>query len=207
MNIQTAEFLISAVSREHFPKKLIPEFAFIGRSNVGKSSLINMLLNRKLLAHTSGKPGKTRTLNFFCVNNEWNLVDMPGYGYARASKTDREQFAKIIMEYLLHRKNLLWLFILIDSRHKPLQSDMDFIEKCAKMQLSFAIVYTKTDKSGKTELDSNLAAYQKKLFEIFEELPPVFKASSVNRSGREELLSFIFTQAELYADEIRNMSQ
>jgi GTP-binding protein len=207
MIIQTAEFLISAVNREQFPTSLLPEFAFIGRSNVGKSSLINMLLNRKLLARTSGKPGKTRTLNFFCVNNKWNLVDMPGYGYALASKTDREIFAKIIQEYIHHRKNLLWLFILIDSRHKPLQTDIDFIEQCAQMQMPFAIVFTKTDKSGKTELDSNLAAYQKRLYETFEELPPVFKASSVNKTGREQLLSFIFSQAELYADEIRNMSK
>lgn len=205
MIIQSAEFVISAVHQQHFPKQQLPEFAFIGRSNVGKSSLINMLTNRKLLARTSGKPGKTRTLNFFCINDAWNLVDMPGYGYAKTSKTERETFAKIISDYLRVRKSLIWLFILIDARHKPLDSDIGFIERCAEMQLPFVIVFTKTDKPGKTELDSNLAAYKKKLLEIFEELPPLFSVSSVTKAGREELLSFIFQQAELYSDDIRNI--
>ncbi len=205
MIIHSAEFVISAVEQQQFPKQLLPEFAFIGRSNVGKSSLINMLTNRKLLARTSGRPGKTRTLNFFCINNAWNLVDMPGYGYAKTSKTERELFAKIISDYLKVRKSLLWLFILIDIRHKPLPTDIEFIEGCAKMQLPFVLVFTKIDKIGKTELDSNIAAYKKKLLEIFEEMPPFFTVSSTKKDGREELLSFIFQQAGLYDEYIRNM--
>ena len=207
MIIKSAEFVISAVKPQHFPKVFLPEFAFIGRSNVGKSSLVNMLTNKKLLAKTSSRPGKTRLLNFFTINDEWTLVDMPGYGYARASKSDREEFAKIISGYLRVRQSLIYLFILIDSRHNPLTVDIDFIEKCAKMQLPFAIVFTKTDKCGKTELDSNIAVYKKKLFELFEALPPLFLASSVTKNGRDELLSFIFEQAEMYAPQIKEIAQ
>jgi len=207
MIIKSAEFVISAVKPQHFPKVQLPEFAFIGRSNVGKSSLVNMLTNKKLLAKTSSTPGKTRLLNFFTINNEWTLVDMPGYGYARASKTDREEFAKIISGYLRVRQSLVYLFILIDSRHKPLAVDVEFIEKCAKMQLPFAIVFTKTDKCSKTELDINMAVYKTKLHELFEELPPLFFSSSVSKNGREDLLSFIFEQAEVYAPQIREIAR
>jgi GTP-binding protein len=205
MIIRSAEYIISAVQPKQFPKSLLPEFAFIGRSNVGKSSLINMLTNRKLLAKTSGRPGKTRTLNFFTINNEWNLVDMPGYGYARASKTDREKFVQIINSYLRTRKSLVYLFILIDSRHLPLAQDMDFIIHCAEMQLPFVLVFTKTDKCSKPKLDSNIAAYSKKLNENFESLPPIFLASSMTRNGRDELLAFIFEQYALYADMVKKL--
>jgi GTP-binding protein len=205
MNIKSADFLISAVKSPQFPKNKLPEFAFIGRSNVGKSSLINMLTNRKLLAKTSSKPGKTRLLNFFCINNEWNLVDMPGYGYAKASKTNRELFAKIIAEYLKVRKSLIYLFILIDARHQPLNTDMEFIQQMAQMQIPFVFVFTKTDKLSKTALEKSIQKYKQTLDEMFEELPPIFLASSVSCMGREELLSFIQKQSQLYADDIKKL--
>jgi GTP-binding protein len=205
MIIRSADFILSAVQPKHYPKPELPEFAFIGRSNVGKSSLINMLTGKKVLAKISNKPGKTRTLNFFCINGSWNIVDMPGYGYAKISKTEREQFVKSINSYLKVRQSLLWLFILIDSRHKPLSQDIEFIQYIAKMKIPFVLVFTKTDKPGKTELDSNIASYRKKLLELFVELPPLFFISSVTREGREELLGFLDEQATQYADEVRKL--
>ncbi len=203
MIIRSADFILSAVQPKHYPKPELPEFAFIGRSNVGKSSLINMLTGKKLLAKTSNKPGKTRTLNFFCINGKWNIVDMPGYGFARISKTEREQFVKSIDTYLKVRQSLLWLLILVDSRHKPLPQDLDFIQYIAKLKIPFVLVFTKTDKLGKTELDTNIAGYRKKMLEMFEELPPLFLISSVTRKGREQLLGFLDEQATQYADEVR----
>ncbi len=205
MIIRSADFIVSAVQPKQFPKSHLPGFAFIGRSNVGKSSLINMISGRKLLAKTSGKPGKTRTLNFFVINDSWNLVDMPGYGYARASKTEREKFSEMIRSYLKNRLNLVYLFILIDSRHQPLASDLSFIETCAEMRLPFGLVFTKTDKCSKNELESNLSVYHKKLKTMFEEFPPLFPVSSVTGAGREDLLSFIDTQGKAWADTVADL--
>lgn len=205
MIIHSAEFIKSAVKPEHFPPVVVPEYAFIGRSNVGKSSLINMLTNRKLLAKISATPGKTRTLNFFNINNQWNLIDMPGYGYAKTSKTIREEFPKIINDYFINRKSLIYTFILIDSRHKPLKADKDFIDLCCEMQLPFALVFTKIDKISASEKDSNFAAYKKYLLEIFEELPPYFFSSAEKAIGKSEILDFIEQQNKLYAAEIKKL--
>ncbi len=205
MIIKTAEFLISATKSQQYPKLYLPEFAFIGRTNVGKSSLINMLTNRKLLAKISSKPGKTKTLNFFSVNNKWILVDMPGYGYSHTSKNNRKSYEKIITDYLLSRHSLVYLLILIDARHKCLQADIDFIGNCGEMKLPFVTVFTKTDKCSKNELDTNINEYKNKLLEMFTHLPYLFYTSSQTKYGRDKLLSFIFQQAELYSDKITKM--
>jgi GTP-binding protein len=206
MIINSAEFITSAVDKKQYPSKLVPEFAFIGRSNVGKSSLINMLINRKLLARTSGTPGKTRTLNFFCINNEFNIVDMPGYGYAKISKKIRDEFQSIIYNYLKNRESLIYTIILIDSRHKPLASDLNFIESCAEYEIPFIIVFTKIDKLTKNLLNSNISEYKKQLLNIFEELPIFFLTSSVTKESREELLSFIFEESKKYTEHIKTLN-
>ncbi len=205
MIIKSADFIISAVKPQQFPKHNFPEFAFIGRSNVGKSSLINMLTNRKLLAKISGKPGKTRTLNFFTINNQWSLVDMPGYGYAKTSKTERELFATIIKDYLDSRKNMLCLFILIDSRHEPLDIDFRFIQQCAELMIPFALIYTKADKNTANKLQKTMSVHQQKLLEIFEELPSSFVASAIAGKGREDILNFIQKQSELYSNYLKKL--
>lgn len=205
MIIHSAEFIKSAVKPEQFPNVMVPEYAFIGRSNVGKSSLINMLTNRKLLAKTSSTPGKTRTLNFFNINNVWNLVDMPGYGYAKTSKTIRDEFPKIISDYFRNRKSLIYTFVLIDSRHKPLKPDLDFLKLCGNMQMPFVIVFTKTDKISVSQRDTNFAAYKEKLLEFFEEMPICFFSSTTLGSGKSEILGFIDEQNKLYASEIKKI--
>jgi GTP-binding protein len=191
MNINTAKFLISAVAQEHFPKPVMPEFAFIGRSNVGKSSLINMLTGRKLLAKISSTPGKTRTLNFFSINEQWMLVDMPGYGYAKLSKTQRQKFYAMIADYFQKRNSLTCAFVLIDSRHAPLQSDIDFITYLGELGVPFAIVFTKTDKLSKKQLTDNQDIYKTEVLKYFETMPPFFSASSLKGVGREDVLAFI----------------
>ena len=197
MIIRSADFLISNTDPGSCPKLEKPEYAFIGRSNVGKSSLINMLLVRKNLAKTSSTPGKTRLINHFVVNEEWYLVDLPGYGYARISKTEREKWEGMIRTYLLRRENLVNTFILIDSRIEPKKSDIDFINWFGEEQLPFALIFTKADKLTNNALASNIAAFKAKLSETWDELPVSFVSSAEKGTGREEILGFI---AESKAD-------
>ena len=184
MNIQTAEFIISNTDHRKCPQDGKPEYAFIGRSNVGKSSLINMLTNRKGLAMTSSTPGKTLLINHFLINGEWYLVDLPGYGYAQAPKV-------IIEEYILEREVMSNLFVLIDSRHEPQKIDLEFMEWLGENGIPFAIVFTKGDKQGSGKLQMNVNTYREKLLEGWEELPPIFVTSSEKGQGREELLDYI----------------
>lgn len=170
---------------------LLPMLAFIGRSNVGKSSLINMLTNNKKLAKTSATPGKTLLINHFLINNEWYLVDLPGYGYAKISKKEQEKLQQIISSYILCREQMTNLFVLVDSRHEPQKIDMEFIEWLGENGIPFSIVFTKADKSKPTKLKANIDAYLKALKEQWEELPPYFITSSENKTGRTELLNYI----------------
>jgi len=191
MEIKSAEFVISSPTVSKCPDSKLPEYAFIGRSNVGKSSLINMLTGQKKLAMTSSKPGKTLLINHFLVNGEWFLVDLPGYGYARIGKSGRERLEKMIQGYILQRDNLTNLFVLIDSRLEPQQIDLEFFEFLGANGVPFSIVFTKTDKLSNSKLNIGLKAYQDKLFEQWEELPPIFISSSETRLGRDELLGYI----------------
>lgn len=207
MIIHSAEFVKSAVNPTQFPDFIVPEYAFIGRSNVGKSSLINMLTNRKLLAKTSSTPGKTRTLNFFNINKNWNLVDMPGYGYAKVSKKIKEEFPKIIFDYLSKRKSLIYTFVLIDSRHAPLDIDIKFLQNCAENQIPFVIIFTKADKLTTNQLKSQIDMYKTKLLEYFEELPLSFISSAESNLGRKEILEFIENQNNIYGSEIAKLKK
>ncbi len=189
--IKSAEFVISNSDVRKCPQDGKPEYAFIGRSNVGKSSLINMLTRRKKLAMTSATPGKTLLINHFIINDEWYLVDLPGYGYAKRSKTQNEKLQEIISDYVLGREQMTLLFVLIDSRHEPQKIDLEFIQWLGENGIPFAIIFTKADKLGKVQLAGNLAAYKKRLLEEWEELPPVFVTSSENATGRDELLQYI----------------
>ena len=191
MEIKSAEFIISSPTVSKCPDSKLPEYAFIGRSNVGKSSLINMLTAHKKLAMTSSKPGKTLLINHFLVNKEWFLVDLPGYGYARIGKSGRERLEKMIQGYILQRESLVNLFVLIDSRLEPQQIDLDFFEFLGANGVPFSIVFTKTDKLSNARLNENLKKYRDKLFEQWEELPPLFVSSSETKLGREELLGYI----------------
>jgi GTP-binding protein len=191
MNIKDAQFIISNTSIANCPSDGRLEFAFIGRSNVGKSSLINMLTNRKKLALTSSTPGKTQLINHFLINNEWYVVDLPGYGFAQRRKTDRNDISKIIFSYILHRNELTNLFLLIDCRHAPLPIDLEFIHFLGENGIPFSLVFTKTDKIGKKRLETNIATYKEKLLESWESLPPIFETSSLNRQGRDEILNYI----------------
>ncbi len=191
MEIKTAEFVISNTDIKKCPTDGLPEYAFIGRSNVGKSSLINMLTNRRGLAMTSSKPGKTLLINHFLINKEWYLVDLPGYGYATAGKSIREKLKQIIESYILYRNELTSLFVLIDCRHEPQQIDLEFMEWLGENGIPFSIVFTKVDKLSKSKLNENLKQYQEKLSEVWEELPPVFVTSSEKGQGRDEVLGYI----------------
>ena len=191
MDIKTAEFSISNTDVRKCPAGHFPEYAFIGRSNVGKSSLINMLTNHKDLAKTSSKPGKTLLINHFWINGEWYLVDLPGYGYATASKSTRDKLKRIIESYILFREQLTNLFVLIDSRHEPQRIDLEFMQWLGESHVPFAIVFTKKDKLGSTRFNENIEAYKHKLLETWEELPPMFFTSSEKREGRDELLDYI----------------
>jgi len=191
MDIKSAEFVISNVDYKKCPDSKLPEYAFIGRSNVGKSSLINMLTNKKGLAMTSSKPGKTLLINHFLINNNWHLVDLPGYGYATAGKKMREQLQSIIENYILLREQLTCLFLLIDSRLEPQKIDMEFMEWLGENEVPFSIVFTKTDKMSVVRAKESLKAYQDKLHESWEELPPIFATSSEKHVGRDELLNYI----------------
>ncbi len=192
MKTISAKFLKSSSDNKGCPTPDKPEFAFIGRSNVGKSSLINMLCNQKDLAKTSSKPGKTQLINHFTINNDaWYLVDLPGYGYAKTSKTNREKFEGIIANYISKRKNLVCLFILIDSRLEMQQIDREFMEWCATEEVPFCLVFTKVDKLGKNQWTSNLTKYKKTLLQVSEELPDLFATSAEKKQGKEEILSYI----------------
>lgn len=191
MKINSAEFEISNSRADQCPKSNIPEYAFIGRSNVGKSSLINMLTQRKGLAMTSSTPGKTMLINHFRINDEWYLVDLPGYGYAKRSKKDQEKLQNIISFYVLEREQLTNLFVLIDSRLKPQKIDLEFIEWLGENGVPFSIIFTKADKNKKGELRKNVDTFLATLREQWEELPSHFITSSESRLGREELLNYI----------------
>jgi GTP-binding protein len=191
MEIKSAEFVISNTDVEKCPEGSIPEYAFIGRSNVGKSSLINMLTNKKGLALTSQKPGKTQLINHFIINQEWYLVDLPGYGYAQRGKEGKEKIRHIIENYILEREQLTNLFVLLDCRHTPQKIDLEFMEWLGENDIPFSIIFTKTDKIGKGRLQENLKAYQDKLLETWEELPPIFVSSAEKKEGKEAILSYI----------------
>lgn len=191
MAIKSAEFVISNSRVEKCPTTGLPEYAFIGRSNVGKSSLINMLTARKGLAMTSQKPGKTQLINHFIINDAWYLVDLPGYGYARLGKDSRDSLRRMIEDYVLERKELVLLFVLLDCRHDPQKIDLEFIQWLGEEGVPFALVFTKADKLSKGRLAANVEAYKAKLREEWEELPPIFVTSSEERMGRDELLGYI----------------
>lgn len=191
MEIKNAEFTLSAPQVSLCPKDTKPEFAFIGRSNVGKSSLINMLTNHSGLAKTSQTPGKTMLINHFLINNEWYIVDLPGYGYASRGKESREQLKVIIESYILRREQMTNLFVLVDSRHKPQKIDLEFMQWLGENGVPFSIVFTKLDKLGLNVGKANIGTYKQVLLEQWEELPPIFVTSSVDGRGREDLLAYI----------------
>lgn len=191
MDIKSAEFVISNTELSKCPNPDKPEFAFIGRSNVGKSSLINLLVKRKNLAKTSGNPGKTQTINHFIVDNNWYLVDLPGYGYAGVSRTARKGWGKMIENYLLNRENLYCTFVLVDARHEPQKIDIEFITWLGEKKLPLVIVLTKADKLQRNALAKSKQAFKKKLSETWEALPPLFVTSSEKKTGRDEVLDFI----------------
>lgn len=191
MIIQSAEFLCSNTDYRKCPHADKTEYAFLGRSNVGKSSLINNLLGRKNIAKVSSTPGKTKLINHFLVNNEWMLVDLPGYGYAKISKSEREKWEKMIKDYLRKRENLILTFLLLDSRIELKNSDKDAFNFFGENRLPFAIVFTKTDKLKANELASNIAAIKRELLKTWDELPPVFITSAVNGAGISDILNYI----------------
>ena len=191
MDIKSAEFIISNTDYLKCPDSRLPEYAFIGRSNVGKSSLINMLCDRKGLAMTSSKPGKTLLINHFLINKNWHLVDLPGYGYATTGKKMREQLQEIIENYILNREQLTCLFLLIDCRHEPQKIDLEFMEWLGENDVPFSIVFTKLDKLSHVKGVESIRVYKEKLTEQWEELPPIFITSSEKRTGRDELLGYI----------------
>ncbi|MDR1344336.1 MAG: ribosome biogenesis GTP-binding protein YihA/YsxC [Tannerellaceae bacterium] len=191
MEIKNADFVISNTDVRKCPEGDLPEYAFIGRSNVGKSSLINMLTNKKGLALTSQKPGKTQLINHFIINKSWYLVDLPGYGYAQRGKEGRERIRGIIEDYILERDQLTNLFVLLDCRHEPQLIDLEFMEWLGENDIPFAIVFTKTDKISRGRLNVNLSVYKEKLSETWEELPPIFFTSSEKKEGGSEILGYI----------------
>ena len=191
MIINSAEFVISNVDYKKCPVSELPEYAFIGRSNVGKSSLINMLTGKKDLAKTSSKPGKTLLINHFIINEQWHLVDLPGYGYAKASKTMRDKLKGIIEGYVLFRQQLTNLFVLVDSRLAPQQIDLEFMEWLGEQEVPFSIVFTKGDKQSNSQLSANVMAYKKKLIETWETLPPIFVTSAEKGFGKDDILNYI----------------
>ena len=192
MDIKSAQFVISNTEVEKCPKGSLPEYAFIGRSNVGKSSLINSLCNKKNLAKTSSRPGKTQLINHFLINEDWHLVDLPGYGYARVSKSQKKVFQSFITSYFKQRKQLINAFLLIDIRHEPQAIDLNFMEWLGENQIPFSIVFTKADKLKPRAQERNITDYkQQMLASAWEELPPIFVTSSLHRSGGVEILNYI----------------
>ena len=191
MEITSAKLVISNTRLDKCPQDGKPEYAFIGRSNVGKSSLINMLTRNNKLAMTSSTPGKTLLINHFLINNEWYLVDLPGYGYAQRGKKQQEQIKMLIENYILQREQMTCLFVLVDSRHEPQTIDLEFMEWLGENGIPFAIVFTKADKISGGKLKANIEIYKQKLLEQWEELPPIFATSSEKKTGRTELLDYI----------------
>lgn len=191
MEIKSAEFVISNTDIKKCPTDDKPEYAFIGRSNVGKSSLINMLTEKKGLAKTSGKPGKTQLINHFIINDEWYLVDLPGYGYAKTSKKNRATWEKFIVDFITKRERLVNVFVLLDSRLEPQKIDLEFMNWCGEKEIPFSMVFTKIDKLSSSALQKNLARYKKEMLKYWAELPPVFVTSSTSSFGREKLLNYI----------------
>ncbi|HMZ46016.1 MAG TPA: ribosome biogenesis GTP-binding protein YihA/YsxC [Chitinophagaceae bacterium] len=191
MQIKTAKYLISSPTFDKCPVADKPEFAFIGRSNVGKSSLINMLVNQKNLAKTSGTPGKTQLINHFIVNDSWYLVDLPGYGYAKRSQKDRNRWEQMIEHYMRKRENLINVFVLIDSRHSPQKNDLDFLDKLGKWQIPFVLVFTKADKEKPLVVKRNEQLFLNKMRETWQFLPQSFITSTEKKEGRLQLLQFI----------------
>ncbi|MCS7017714.1 MAG: ribosome biogenesis GTP-binding protein YihA/YsxC [Cytophagales bacterium] len=198
MQIRTATFISSNSDVAKCPLGNLPEYAFIGRSNVGKSSLINMLTARKGLAKTSATPGKTQVINHFIINDNWYLVDLPGYGYAKVSREKRARFSAMIEQYLQQRANLVCTFVLIDIRHEPQTNDMDFMNWMIEQQLPFAMIFTKADKLSKTAAAKSVAHYTEVVLQYWTEMPPVFVSSSETGQGREEILSYINSLNQLY---------
>ena len=191
MEVRSSLFVVSNTEVGKCPLGTLPEYAFIGRSNVGKSSLINMITNHKQLAMTSQKPGKTQLINHFLINDEWYLVDLPGYGYAQRGKTGRANMRKIIEDYILERNQLTCLFVLIDCRHEPQKIDLEFMEWLGESGIPFVIIFTKTDKISKGKLAENVEIYRNKMFETWEELPDMLFSSAEKKEGREDILAFI----------------
>ena len=191
MEIKQATFLVSNNNVEKCPKQQFPEYAFIGRSNVGKSSLINMLTNHKGLAKTSGKPGKTQLINHFLINNSWFLVDLPGYGYAQVSKSVKKVFQKFITDYFLKRRQLISAFVLVDIRHQPQKIDLEFMQWLGENAIPFSIIFTKADKLKPMAIERNIEEYQKVVLETWEEFPPFFVTSSETALGKESVLEYI----------------
>lgn len=189
--IKEVQFVKSSANAKQCPDSELPEYAFVGRSNVGKSSLINALTNKRKLAKTSSTPGKTQLINHFIIDEQWYLVDLPGYGFAKVSKKKRSGFDYLIKDYLLNRSNMVCLFLLIDSRHDPLKADMEFLQWLGEHGVPFAICFTKADKLTKNKLESSIRNYKKELLKTWEELPPIFVTSSMKRDGLEELLTYI----------------
>jgi GTP-binding protein len=191
MEIKEARFIASNTDVRKCPEPNKPEYAFIGRSNVGKSSLINKITNKKSLAKTSGKPGKTQLINHFLINEEWYLVDLPGYGFAKVPLNEKKKWEQFIKKYILQRENLYCLFVLIDSRHEPQKIDLEFMEWLGISEIPFSIIFTKTDKLKPEELEANLKIYENKMMETWEVMPGYFVSSAESGVGSEEILAFI----------------
>ena len=191
VKIVSAQFELSAVSLEGCPRGAVPEFAFIGRSNVGKSTLLNLIAGQQGLARVSGSPGRTREINFFMVNEQWRLVDLPGYGYAKVSKAQRAGFREFVSNYLLERESLFCAFVLIDSRHSPQGLDLEFVQWLVEASVPFVLVFTKADKNKAAVVKKNIADFLKAMEEFSEGSPTVFVTSTKTRAGRREILAFI----------------
>lgn len=198
MQIKRAEFSVSNTKYTKCPEPIMPEYAFIGRSNVGKSSLINMLIERKKLAKISSTPGKTQLINHFIINDSWYLVDLPGFGYAKTSKVNRSNWSKMSSNYLLNRKNLLNTFILVDSRLQPQKIDLNFINWMGVHELPFVLIFTKTDKINKLKLKQNFDVYINELNKTWDDLPKIFVSSAINSDGKDEILNFIEETNKIY---------
>ena len=201
MFIKSANYISGHTKLEQCPKSDLPEFAFIGRSNVGKSSLINMLCEKGKLAKVSQTPGKTQLINFFLINEEWHLVDLPGIGYAKVPKKLRATWEIMIHTYLSKRENIQVVFYLVDSRHKPQKNDLEFINWMGSKQIPFVIVFTKSDKPKPKDLDKNIKAFESAMLEQWEDLPPIFISSSEKKEGRDEILDYIHTLLAPFIDE------